>query len=205
VTAEEWIPVARKLRNCWRGDFSDEMAGDYFDMLASFPGEVVEGAVKALVLDPKPWVPAVPEIIGQIRKMVEPPVPAWPEVRNALLRALSVGAKRNYFASDEEKQVKAVRWLEEKIHPVVARFFEMETYERLARIEWDDPEYGMLREKELRERWEEFIDVARARMERGLALEAAGGGMQLGPRRLDAAASLLGVSERPQLEEGSSS
>lgn len=216
MTNAEWRPMARQIASCWRGEFTPAQAEDYFEFLEPYPAEGVRAALHMLVQDPKPFVPSVSEIVGAMRRIVEKPVPGWTEVREAifeaLLRARRHRVKDEYDpergltrAAELAKQVVACEWLAAEVHPVVARFFEGETYARLRKISFEDEQYGGIRIAELRQRWEDFVDVARERQRQGLAIEAATGGRSeieaLHP--LDFAALLRPTPERKQIGEGS--
>jgi hypothetical protein len=65
----------------------------------------------------------------------------------------------------------------------------------------DDPEHGALRQKDLREMWEQFVEVAKQRLATGLALQSVGR-RACGPRSLDQAALLASAGAPLALEAG---
>lgn len=190
MTWDEWKPLARLLADCWAGEFTGTMPSSYFTLLEPYDGNAVRAALMALSTSQK-WLPKVPEIVQQMRAAVEPPVPAWTEVWQALQRAMK-----------KRTEVAAMEFLRDDVHPVVASFMVAEggwAVMKMAPLFHDD--YGMLRQKELRERWEEFVAVAKERVQRGISLAAVerrGIGL---PSRLDTA-SLLGFHRRGELPSG---
>jgi hypothetical protein len=162
MTDDEWEGVAFFLEEWWRGEFDDRKRRAYRVALDKFSPEQVMAALHALVETGKPFLPSVPEIVAKLRSVEESPVPGWSEVYRWIVRAQHKAGQK-YTAPDQEKTAAGAEFLREKCHPVVAAFYEAEGYARLSRIEFGDEEYGELRIKDLRERFEEFVDVARAR------------------------------------------
>lgn len=205
MTDEEWLSCAFLIRHTFKGEFLEKQRTVYKQFLGRFDVKQVEGAVHKLVEEGVTFMPSAAELVQAARSLEESPVPGWTEVYRWLMRALHKGGQR-YTAPEQEKTAAGAEFLREKCHPVVAAFFEAEGYGRLSRIEFGDETYGELRIRDLKERFEEFVDVARARLEQGLALEAVGMRKELGPARLDAHALLEGL--RPvsagELEAGPS-
>jgi hypothetical protein len=72
----------------------------------------------------------------------------------------------------------------------VARFFEAQSYGRLSVLPIDDPDYGQLEIKRLREDWGQFVGRAEERMAAGLPAGTGTRRQQLGPHKPDFAAAL---------------
>ena len=205
MTDDQWESCAHLMEQCWRGEFDDDRRDAYRMFLDKFEPEHVIAALHKIAEDGKPFLPAAAEIVKACREMTEDPVPGWGEVFRWLMRAQAVAA-REFSESDNGKTTVGALWLEERCHPVVARFYESEGYGRLSRIGFNDEDYGELRKKELQDRWTEFVGVAKERLARGRALEAVGERRQLGPTRLADVALLERITqERKQLEAKNSS
>lgn len=179
MTDEQWTTCCFFMDHSFAGEFDENKRIAYKRRLAKFSEEEVMAAVDRLSESGKPYLPALPEILKAIRDMSEPEVPSWPEVWNGLERALR---KKN-------TEHECLAWLAEHVHPVVAKFVQAEGWTRMRRVEFWDPEYGMLRVNELEKHWNDFIRVATERLRTGRALESAGR-RQLGPQRLDTVALL---------------
>jgi hypothetical protein len=185
VNDEEWDVIAGSIGDWFQGDFTPETADNYAVVLKRFDREAVALALEGMVEQGRVFVPKPGEIIEVMRKATEDPVPSWTEAWDLLMKAVRIGG-RKYHDGPKAKQEKAVAWLEER-SPIVAAFFDTEGWASMALTEWDDPEWGGARRKQVKDRWDEFVGVAQERLQRGLALQA-GGRRELGPRTLDAAA-----------------
>ncbi len=162
MTNDEWESCALIIENCWRGSLDDKASAAYYTMLKRFDADEVMFALHALVENGRPFLPAVPEIVAEIRSGQEPPVPAWSEVWPRLRKALW-----------KPTEAKAVAYVEE-LHPMVVAFLKAEGWQRLREAPLNDPDYGTLRLRDLEQRWSEFVDVAAARRRQGHALHATG-------------------------------
>lgn len=201
---DEWMAVCFLIEQAFKGDFDDNKRAVYRRFLGGMPLPQVEAAVYALAEEGQEWLPAAGQILIKARTVAEEPVPGWTEVYRWLMRAQAAAPREAGFtASDTEKTRAGAAWLEGRCHAVVARFYEAEGFGRLSRIQFGDEEYGELRIKELRERFEEFVGVAKERLANGMALAAVGERAELGPRRLDEAALLERYRPAPagELEE----
>jgi hypothetical protein len=203
VTDDEWDGCCFLMEQAFKGDMDEDKRDAYRVFLEKFSSEQVVAALQVLAEESEPWLPAVPEIVQACRKLEQADhggeVPGWAEVYPMLIRALHVHV--GYFESDAEKTATCVAWLEKNSHPVVAKFFEAQGYDRLSRMEVDDPEHGALRQKDLREMWEQFVEVAKQRLATGLALQSVGR-RACGPRSLDQAALLASAGAPLALEAG---
>lgn len=187
MSGDEWRAICRLIEGGWAGELDEDDRRTYRVFLDKFAPTVVVAALHKLAESGKPYVPKVPELVAACRDLTETPLPGWAEVYCWLMRGISY-AGRGYFDPPDEKTRKGAAFLAVGCHPVVGRFFEVETYERLANIAFDDPEYGLLRQKELHDRWDEFVDVARDRLARDRAMAAVEKRGEIG--HLDAAALL---------------
>lgn len=198
MTNDEWNGTCLFIEQAFKGEFDGPKRSAYRFFLDDFSPEQIMNALKVLAEKGSPWLPAAPEIVKAIRDTQASPVPGWSEVWKAITKACK---KRNERV--------ALEWLSEEVHPVVAAFVSAEGWTTLKMTPFGDPEYGGLRQKELHERWDEFVAVATERLQRGLALST-GARRALGPQRLDQAALLPGLVaeaqrrvEQAQIEAGS--
>lgn len=161
MTRDEWEAIALLIENCWRGEFDETTSSAYFTMLSRFSTGEVMAALHKIVEDGKPFVPSVPEIVGAIRKMTEPQLPAWTDVWATLEVALRCN-------SEDE----AVAYATESCHLVAGAFLRAEGFDRLRKEPFFDPDYGALRIRELHNRWVEFSGRSQERLRAGHAIEA---------------------------------
>jgi hypothetical protein len=183
---DQWIGVCSLLEHGFPGEFSDAARVSYRLLLDDFePGQVVD-AVKLLVRKGGTFRPSASEIAGAIT--ADPSTPTFTEALRDLRRALSV--RQDYFAKADEKERVCVEWLEQHSHDLVARFFEAQSYGRLSVLPIDDPDYGQLEIKRLREDWGQFVGRAEERMAAGLPAGTGTRRQQLAPHKPDFAAAL---------------
>jgi hypothetical protein len=199
VKDDEWASCCFFVDQAFKGDFDEDKRDAYRFFLDGLDPELMMAALRALVEDGEEWLPAAGRILKRARSLQEPPVPGWAEVYPALVQATDVGG-RTYTDGEAEKTAKAVAWLDEYKHRVIARFYETQGWARLARTGFDDQDYGALRENDLRRQWEEFVDVARQRLVQGRALEPSAARGEIGPSRLDQAALMRSLQPRPEIE-----
>lgn len=180
LTDDEWDSIALVMDKCWKGHFDDETAMAYRMMLAPrFEASQILAALNELAESGSPFLPAVPEIVQTARKMQEPELPSWSEVFAGIDKGIRF-----------QSQQASLDWISENVHPVVAKFVVAEGWETLRMTPFFDPDYGALRQRDLKARWESFVEVAKERLARGRALEAVTGRRGIGPARLDMAALL---------------
>lgn len=187
----EWEGLCGLMEDCWpSAEFNDRSRKSYRAFLDDFQPEQVMAALRVLMEDGKPFLPAVAEIVKAVRDLQSEPVPGWAEVWTTLERALSSGSEERAFE------------LANGLHPMVGRFLEVEGWERLSRTPFYDPEYGGVRIKDLHARWDEFVAVARERMRRGLGLARGKARGTLGPHSLDTSALVERLRPPKELTSG---
>lgn len=201
MTDREWDEICVLIDDCWKGELDERKATSYRLFLDRHPQGLVFAALEVLVEGGVAFLPSVPEIVKSVRSLTEQPLPGWTEVYEHLSRATR-RAGADYHAPEQAKTAVGAAWLDEYSHAVVARFFEGEGYGRMSKIGYDDPDYGLLRQKELRDRWDQFCKVAEQRLVQGRALEASGQRALGGPRSLSQAALLQVVKAPEQLGPG---
>lgn len=168
------------------GAFDKATADSYRILLDKYEPPAVIAAIQGMVDAGRQYRPLPGEVVGALR--ADPSAPTFAEALRDLRRALAV--RQSYFAKDDEKERVCVEWLEQHSHELVARFFEAQSYGRLSRLPIDDPDYGQLEIKRLREDWEAFTERAEDRRAAGLPAGTGTRRRQLGPRKPDFAAAL---------------
>ena len=189
---DEWSALCFLMDQAWKGEFVQDKRDAYRVFLDRFSEDEVMAALHSLMETASPHLPAAAEIVQRIRSVSEAPVPSWAEVWKHILIPMTRGWA--------ERQ--AMDYLNE-IHPLIARFVQVQGYETLRTAPFFDEQYGGLRIKDLRERWEEFVGVARERAAQGRALEAVGQRRDMGPSRLDQHALLERLGAPKELPKAS--
>lgn len=192
MTDDEWSGIAFLLENAWPGDFDDNRRAAYRVFLGDYEPAQVVLAIKKLSHGGGRFMPSAAEIVKAVDDLQEQTPPDFSIAYRWLVKAIRRGSRLGGPFSARERA--AVAFLEEHDMAIVGRFMQAETYQKLALTEFDDPEYGAVRLRELEFRWKEFVGVAKERMERGLALGEGRGG---GPRRLSEFALPPGTVEAP--------
>lgn len=156
MTGEEWDVIEMVMEECWRGDWSEDTGRAYRLVLGELSAEAVMAAVRKLALGGARHRPSVGELAGALN--ADPGLPSWTEVEEILLgeRGLLRG-----FAGVE-------------MHEVLAAFVEARGRERLAQLPFDDPQWGEVERRRVREDWERFAERAEERRLHGLALQSVG-------------------------------
>jgi hypothetical protein len=172
VRNDEWAGICTLLENGWPGEFGDAARVSYRLLLDDFDPAQIEQALKLLVRSGGTFRPSASEVAGAIT--ADPSTPTFTEALRDLRRALAV--RQSYFAKDDEKERVCVEWLEQHSHELVARFFEAQSYGRLSQLPIDDPDYGQLEVKRLREDWDAFTDAPRTAAPPGCRSGRAHGG-----------------------------
>lgn len=162
MTKEEWIELAYLIENCWRGEFDDDRAAAYYEFLQGYDAELVKAALHALVQDPKPFVPAVSEIVQAIKAVTVEPTPPWTEAWQAIERSMA-------YRPDEM----ALEWLRANHHALVLAFVQAEGLSTLRRLPVYDGDHGGATMTMLQKRWADFIERSEERARRGQALGSA--------------------------------
>jgi hypothetical protein len=187
MTDDDWGAVCFFIDQGW-GDFDQDRRDGYAFFLKGFEKDEALGALKLIAEQGKPFLPRPPEIVAAIRSTQVRPVPSWSEAWAALRRAMA--------ARDEQRGYELLN----AAHPVLGRFMEMEGGWQEMRLQpFFDPDYGAVRVRDLKARWEEFVDVARERLRQGLALGATAARRGVGPARLDAAMLVEPLRPAPQI------
>ena len=185
---DEWDALALVLDQWWPGRFDVAADRGYRMALDAYDPDQVAGALQALLRTGGDFRPKVREIVALIES--DPDEPTFEEAAaaiwgaNGILRArpdrrLFTSEADRFMAEDDAAMAAAAR-----CHPLIAGFVASQGVRRLRTTNIDDPDYGTLRRKELREAFDGF----RENTERREALRLiAGGGRRRGGelRKLD--------------------
>jgi hypothetical protein len=206
VTEASWHQVGRALLGRWPSQVAtwgeEGIAAFVEELLAD--GLTAEQALVALrSYRPEPgkdFPPSVPAVVALARTDPSQPTPeeAYQMIygKGGVMRArLKPGASfpseaAMLGARDEVRLERA-----QEIHPLLGAFVERFGVHRLAMLEVDDPEYGEVRRKDVREAWARHCEAFAGR-----EVAAIASGRRSGLGKLDPL-SALGVP-RPELEPG---
>jgi len=179
---EEWQEIAAVIDNAWRGGFDDHRAGSYFMLLSEYETVQVERALRVLVANGNPFVPAVAEIVSAIEGQDRVAVPTWPEVLGAVRRVLP------RYSRDHAAGLAKLA----ETHAIVASWVATYGWDRLSREPVEDPKYGGAILKRLEDSYAEHVQRQQERQRHGLAVETVERQRIAGPRRVNAAALVAG-------------
>jgi hypothetical protein len=202
MISDEWQTISMLLDKGfkWREPFGEAHAATYRVLLDGYDAEQIAGALRKLIARGQVFGPTPGELVALINEDPSQPTPeeAYQMIygRGGVMRArLKPGAS---YASEAQMlgardQVRLER--AQEIHPLLGAFVERFGVHRLAMLEVDDPEYGELRRKEVREAWVRHCEAFAGR-----EVAAIASGRRSGLGKLDPL-SALGVP-RPELEPG---
>lgn len=176
MTDDDWEGITLLIEEWWKGEWTTRKAIAYRVLLDEYPAPVVVVALRKLANSGKPWMPAAAEIVAAINEDLS--TPTWLEVSAWLF---CVGRHR----------------LPEP-HPAVLEWVRLNGgLQALDMLPIVHPKHGPFERKRLRESWEQFVEVKRARGEHTAALRSVGA-----PRQLDPLTSLRANEQRAALPEG---
>jgi hypothetical protein len=188
MTSDEWLVVSGKMADWFTGDFGLKVRESYGQVLMKrFTRNQVVAACELLLERGQVFLPKPGEIIQAVRELEDSPLPSWSEAWSWIGKAIRRGGRVG--GTWPRKEEAALAFLEEHDLAIVARFMQSEGYVTLATTEYGDPDYGPLRVREVEQHWNDFVGVAKERLERGLALQTVRRGT-VGPSKLSEAALL---------------
>lgn len=174
-TDQTWDAFCSLLEHGWPGPFPSEAGDAYRLLLDDVEPEATFAAVKTLIKQGKPFRPSVAEIAGEA--IADPSKPTFDEALHAIRRVVPIHP-------DTAALERA-----EGIHPYLRAFIESVGLDRLRRWPIDDPEFGQLETKKLREAWDRFVERADHRTASGMEIDTPVR-RQLGPHKPDFKAAL---------------
>lgn len=183
----EFDAVVQLVEECWPGpDVFDQRKRDAWQlMLGHHEAADVAAAVHRLVQTGDHWRPSVAEVAAAIN--ADPGFPSWDEVYEVIY-----GRGRVTRApTDEEAIARAA-----EAHEAIGLFVRAKGLRALQLLPINDPVYGQLRQRELRENWEQHVDRYQERRREGRVMAALGRPAHGELQRFDPLAAL----ERPRLE-----
>jgi nitrogen fixation-related uncharacterized protein len=182
--AEQWEGFCALLEAAWPGEFDDADRKAWRILLDEVSPEQGIFALKALMHSGLRFRPSASELLAAVRD--DPSAPTFDEALALIYRA----------ACREHSE--RLSWLRAR-SPLVARFLEIQGTDRVFLLELDDPQYGELRRKELREAWDRFCASSEKR-----TIAALASGDREGLSKLDPLADVTSIEEgRRRLPSGS--
>lgn len=181
MTDDEWNVIEGLLKNAWPGQWTDGTGPSYRLLVGDYPAAAVLESLRVLTRRAARFRPSAGEIVSEMH--VDAAQPTWDEVYDAIYGSgrlmkvrLPYTGPVEYANRGELEAVRDALILEHAraFHPMITAFVEVVTPARLRTLELEDPQYGELRRRELRERWQEFAVTASERMVRGLPLVTGG-------------------------------
>lgn len=154
----EWDLIEGVLEECWPGQWTERTGPAYRLLLDGYPAEVVVASLRKYAAVGSKFRPSASELVGGLTE--DPGVPTWTEVEEALLGR--AGILRNG------------RELPGESHEYLVAFVAATGRERLGQRPFDDPEWGEVERRRLREDWERFAERAEERRAHGSALASIG-------------------------------
>lgn len=184
MTDEEWDLIEGVLEECWPGDWNERTGPSYRLLLDDYPAASVVGALRKHVAAGPKYRPSASELGGALNE--DPGIPTWTEVEEALLGPRGI--------------LRTGRELPEGSHEVLVAFVGAAGRERLGQRPFDDPQWGEVERRRLREDWDRFAERAEERRVHGLALASVGA--PSGELRRLRPLAALGFDELRELTEG---
>jgi hypothetical protein len=179
-TEKSWDAFCSLLEHGFPGPFPEEAGDAYRALLGDYePAEIVK-ALRSLIRKGGRFRPSASEIVGELT--TDPTKPTFTEALSAIRQVVPI--RPDSAALDRA----------ERIHPYLAAFIRSAGLDRLRQWPIDDPEYGSVERKRLKDEWDSFVERADERVAHGLALEQSSAS-QLGLRRPDFAGALPGPRE----------
>lgn len=199
-TDDQWAAFASILQRGFaaKEPFTPADSSVYRLLLADVEPERAIEALKAIAAEGQEFRPKPGRIIERLRR--DPSKPTFDEVLRLIygprgvLSARSAGPWKDQ-AGREAAHDRARLERARKFHPLLGSFVVRQTLDRLRTIPIDDPEYGELRRRDLRDAWDAHVEAFDGRE---VAAIAAGGEIRQGLRALDPLVALEGISRPPR-------
>lgn len=177
MTTDEWETIALLIEEGWPGEFTDNAANAWRVLLDGFTAAELLSALKRLALRGGKFRPSVAEVAGEIQGDVS--APTFPEFQTMIYGpggVMSAGKK----GVNEHRRVQMAEtgssWIDQgdskrafdhaaqahadRLHQLVGSFVARYGLARLQNLELDNPEYGMLRRKDLEREWGEHVEIS---------------------------------------------
>lgn len=164
MTDDEWEVIAGVLEECWPGEWTERTGPAYRMMLDSYPAEQVAAALRVWTRRGEKWRPSAGELVGLLTEDAE--APTWAEAFAAIFNVGGIISRWQRHGWSHGTRT--------EYHELIEAFVEAQGVARLAMIPVNDETWGEKRRADLGREWEEFLDRARSRQERGLPLLTGG-------------------------------
>lgn len=205
-TSDQWAMFTSIVTRGFaaRDPFTAEDSRVYRLLLDTVDPDAALQALREMVLEGQALRPKPGEIVARCRR--DPSIPTFEEAYQLIFGPGGVLAARPgsagpvTFNSEAERRAasnQAALDRAQAFHPLVAMFVVRQGVGHLRGLGVDDPDYGELRRKELRESWDRHVEAMDGR---DVAALAAGGDRSaLGMRQFDPLAA-LGIEKPAEIE-----
>lgn len=205
-TDEQWSMFTSIISRGFaaRDPFTQDDSRVYRLLLDTVDPDGALQAVRELVLEGQALRPKPGEIVARCRR--DPSVPTFEEAYRLIFGPGGILTARpasngplTYGSDAERRQLydQAALTKAGNFHPLVATFVERQGIGHLRTLPVDDPDYGELRRKELRDSWDRHLVAMDGRD--AAALAAAGDRSALGMRQFDPLAA-LGIEKPAEID-----
>lgn len=204
-TEQQWSMFTAILSRGFaaRDPFTEQDSDVYRLLLDGVEPEAALTAVREIVLEGKALRPKPGEIVARAKR--DSSKPTFEEAYRLIFGPGGVLAARpsvTRWRDEGHRRAlcnEAAARRAEALHPLVGSFVARQGLDRLRELPVDDPDYGEMRRRDLREAWERHVDASDGREVTALA---AGTG-RTGLRQLDPLTALgLTQDETPAIEAG---
>lgn len=183
-TEDTWEAFCSIVEEAWPGEFDDAAAKAWRVLFDDVPPEAAIAGVKRLMLEGRRFRPSASEVLGKGRN--DPSKPTFDEAYQLIFGAGGVLAAMRSSARQmptgpggypdpragallaRDAAIERAR----SFHPLIGAFVVRQGIDRLRTLPIDDPEYGELRRKDLREAWEAHVEAFDGREVAALAAGA---------------------------------
>lgn len=205
---ETWDAFCSLIEEGWPGTFDAAAADSWRVLLDGVPPGDAVAAMRRLLFAGQRFRPSASELLSELRN--DPSAPTFEEAYRLIFGPAGVLAARPgtggpvTFNSEAERRAASNQAALDRantFHPLVATFVARQGVGHLRSLGVDDPDYGDLRRKELRESWDRHVTAMDGR---DVAALAAGHDRSaLGLRKFDPLAALSHIApDQPAIEAG---
>lgn len=168
IEPDEWASLCLIIEEGWPGEFTDAAEQAWRLLLDDYDAGQVLAAVKGLVARGGAFRPSVAEVVAEIRR--DPSRPTFEEMcwlvfgPGGILKARPApGGRYDNEAHMLKARDDAALDRAREFHPLVSSFVERFGVARLRTLDLEDPEYGELRRRDLREAWDRHREAMEGR------------------------------------------
>lgn len=186
-TDRQWDVFCSLIDEGWHGTFSDETADAWRILLDGIEPEAAVRGLRVLLHEGRPHRPSASEVLAAARR--DPSRPTFDEAYRLMFGpgGCVLGPNGGHVA----------------VHPLVSAFVLRQGHDRLRQLPLDDPDYGHLTRRDLRQAWDAHVVAFEGREVAVAALGQGGGDLrQLDPLTVLRHAAAPSVKMVPVPDEG---